>query len=238
MNYIQTLFSIFNAPLFATFIVAMFWKRATRVGRLLEPGRRDGDRVRGQPAGRLPRDLPLRLGAERELLAGDLGVHRRRRRARAGLAGDQAQAARRSCAGWSGASRARRSARSTPTRATSCGGARRRCSAASRSRIARRPEHHLHLGAARELKPTSHSVSRARRQTEPPAPTSDEEEVKAARGGEPVRHPPADRRAVHASTALILIALGHLRLRTRSRTRRTGSTSTCGPGSGCSCSAG
>ena len=29
MNYIQTLFSIFNAPLFATFIVAMFWKRAT-----------------------------------------------------------------------------------------------------------------------------------------------------------------------------------------------------------------
>jgi SSS family solute:Na+ symporter len=29
MNYIQTLFSIFNAPLFATFIVAMFWRRAT-----------------------------------------------------------------------------------------------------------------------------------------------------------------------------------------------------------------
>jgi SSS family solute:Na+ symporter len=32
MNYIQTLFSIFNAPLFATFIIAMFWKRATAVG--------------------------------------------------------------------------------------------------------------------------------------------------------------------------------------------------------------
>jgi SSS family solute:Na+ symporter len=29
MNYIQTLFSIFNAPLFATFIIAMFWKRTT-----------------------------------------------------------------------------------------------------------------------------------------------------------------------------------------------------------------
>jgi solute:Na+ symporter, SSS family len=29
MDYIQQLFSIFNAPLFATFIVAMFWKRAT-----------------------------------------------------------------------------------------------------------------------------------------------------------------------------------------------------------------
>ncbi|MEH0936361.1 sodium:solute symporter family protein [Micromonospora psammae] len=27
MNYIQTLFSLFNAPLFATFIIGMFWKR-------------------------------------------------------------------------------------------------------------------------------------------------------------------------------------------------------------------
>jgi SSS family solute:Na+ symporter len=32
MNYIQTLFSIFNAPLFATFFVAMFWRRATAWG--------------------------------------------------------------------------------------------------------------------------------------------------------------------------------------------------------------
>jgi SSS family solute:Na+ symporter len=29
MNYIQALFSIFNAPLFATFILGMFWKRMT-----------------------------------------------------------------------------------------------------------------------------------------------------------------------------------------------------------------
>ncbi|GAA2715711.1 sodium:solute symporter family protein [Actinoplanes palleronii] len=29
MNYIQALFSLFNAPLFATFIVGMFWKRMT-----------------------------------------------------------------------------------------------------------------------------------------------------------------------------------------------------------------
>jgi SSS family solute:Na+ symporter len=29
MNYIQLLFSIFNAPLFATFLIAMFWKRTT-----------------------------------------------------------------------------------------------------------------------------------------------------------------------------------------------------------------
>ncbi|MCW2951917.1 MAG: sodium/solute symporter [Conexibacter sp.] len=32
MNYIQTLFSIFNAPLFAVFIIAMFWRRATAWG--------------------------------------------------------------------------------------------------------------------------------------------------------------------------------------------------------------
>ena len=29
MNYIQALFSYFNAPVFATFIIAMFWKRTT-----------------------------------------------------------------------------------------------------------------------------------------------------------------------------------------------------------------
>ena len=32
MNYSQTLFSIFNAPLFATFIIAMFWRRASAWG--------------------------------------------------------------------------------------------------------------------------------------------------------------------------------------------------------------
>ena len=34
MNYIQVLFSIFNAPLFATFIIGMFWKRMTPAGGL------------------------------------------------------------------------------------------------------------------------------------------------------------------------------------------------------------
>jgi solute:Na+ symporter, SSS family len=29
MNYIQVLFSVFNVPLFATFIIGMFWKRMT-----------------------------------------------------------------------------------------------------------------------------------------------------------------------------------------------------------------
>jgi len=32
MNYIQTLFSIFNVPLFTTFIIALFWKRASAWG--------------------------------------------------------------------------------------------------------------------------------------------------------------------------------------------------------------
>jgi SSS family solute:Na+ symporter len=30
MDYIQALFSFFNAPLFATFIIAMFWRRGPR----------------------------------------------------------------------------------------------------------------------------------------------------------------------------------------------------------------
>jgi SSS family solute:Na+ symporter len=32
MNYVQLLFSYFNAPLFATFVIGMFWKRATPWG--------------------------------------------------------------------------------------------------------------------------------------------------------------------------------------------------------------
>jgi solute:Na+ symporter, SSS family len=32
MNYVQLLFSYFNAPLFATFIIGMFWKRTTPWG--------------------------------------------------------------------------------------------------------------------------------------------------------------------------------------------------------------
>ena len=32
MNYVQLLFSYFNAPLFATFVIGLFWRRATRWG--------------------------------------------------------------------------------------------------------------------------------------------------------------------------------------------------------------
>src|SRR3954451_17547529 len=35
MNYLQALFSIFNAPLFATFIIGMFWKRVSSTAGLL-----------------------------------------------------------------------------------------------------------------------------------------------------------------------------------------------------------
>ena len=40
MTYLQTLFGFFNAPLFATFILGMFWKRMTPDGRLDGPGQR------------------------------------------------------------------------------------------------------------------------------------------------------------------------------------------------------
>ncbi len=93
MNYIQTLFSIFNAPLFATFIVAMFWKRATAWGGFWSLVAGTAAAYATNRLDRLPRDLPLRLGAQRELLAGDRRVHRRRRGARAGLPRHQAEAA-------------------------------------------------------------------------------------------------------------------------------------------------
>ena len=40
MNYLQTLFSFFNVPMFVVFIVGMFWKRMTARGRLLVAARR------------------------------------------------------------------------------------------------------------------------------------------------------------------------------------------------------
>ncbi len=93
MNYLQTLFGFFNAPLFATFILGMFWKRmtptagwvglvaGTLVGgrgrvpqrgrpRLAEhrgdPGRRPGRRVRGRRRG-----VRGRRGAQHRGVAGD-----------------------------------------------------------------------------------------------------------------------------------------------------------------------
>ncbi len=133
MNYIQTLFSIFNAPLFATFIIAMFWKRATAWGGFFSLVVRHRRRLRRQPPQRLPHDLPLRLGAERQLLAGDHRLHHRRRGAGRRLAGHQAQAGRGPARAGLGADAPPRRRRRTRTRVTSCGGARPGCSAASPS---------------------------------------------------------------------------------------------------------
>ena len=58
MDYLQTLFGFFNAPLFATFILGMFWKRMTADRRLGGPGLR-------HPVGRdrgLPERGRVRLG--------------------------------------------------------------------------------------------------------------------------------------------------------------------------------
>ena len=40
MDYLQTLFGFFNAPLFATFILGMFWKRMTPTAGWVGPRRR------------------------------------------------------------------------------------------------------------------------------------------------------------------------------------------------------
>ena len=68
MNYLQTLFGFFNAPLFATFILGMFWKRMTADGRLGGPGR---------PA-------PLSAVAVAFLSRGRLRLAEHRRRSRVG----------------------------------------------------------------------------------------------------------------------------------------------------------
>ena len=46
MDYLQTLFGFFNAPLFATFILGMFWKRMTATAGWVGPGRRHPGRGR------------------------------------------------------------------------------------------------------------------------------------------------------------------------------------------------
>ena len=85
MDYLQTLFGFFNAPLFATFILGMFWKRMTAtagwvglVGRHAVGG---GRRV--PQRGRLRRGQPRRHPAQRSGggLRRSVGSLRRRHRA-------------------------------------------------------------------------------------------------------------------------------------------------------------
>ena len=91
MNYVQLLFSYFNAPLFATFIIAMFWRRSTPLGGRAGDDRRLPGRVLHalllQPRGPQPR-----VRARGELLGRDHRVRRRRDRHRGRLAGHAAQA--------------------------------------------------------------------------------------------------------------------------------------------------
>ena len=97
MAYLQTLFGFFNAPLFATFILGMFWKRMTPTAGWmgLVAGTLSAVLVaylsedafgslehRGDPDRRAGRGLPGGVG----------GVRRRHRAQRRGLVGDQAEA--------------------------------------------------------------------------------------------------------------------------------------------------
>ena len=63
MNYLQTLFGFFNAPLFATFILGMFWKRMTPTAGWVGLVAGTLSAVARRPAGRGRRDRPARAGA-------------------------------------------------------------------------------------------------------------------------------------------------------------------------------
>ena len=67
MNYMQTLFSFFNAPLFATFLLGMFWKRATGHGAFT-------GLVAGTVAAAVHHGLTLPAGAAVGVKGGYLGV--------------------------------------------------------------------------------------------------------------------------------------------------------------------
>ena len=93
MDYIQLLFSFFNAPLFATFIIGMFWKRMTPWaglwGLVAGTARRRGGALREQLGHHRPR---LRPGGG--VLGRDRGLRRRRRRDRGRLDVHAAEAGR------------------------------------------------------------------------------------------------------------------------------------------------
>ncbi len=127
MNYLQTLFGFFNAPLFATFILGMFWKRMTATagwvglvsGTLAAILVGDPRQGRPRPAVDRPDLGPERSG--RELRGRRCGVLRRHHRQRPGHDGHASRSPSPSCAGWSTRSRRRRTS-TTPTRATWPGG--------------------------------------------------------------------------------------------------------------------
>ena len=100
MNYVQLLFSYFNAPLFATFIIGMFWKRATPWGGF-------AGIVSGTFGAFMTHQLYSRgtidfaVSAGRRLLGSDRGLRARRHRDRGREPRDPAQAGRGAAAGSS-----------------------------------------------------------------------------------------------------------------------------------------
>ena len=91
MDYIQLLFSFFNAPLFATFIIGMYWKRMTPWAGLCGPHRGHPRRRRGALREQLGRLRP-RVAAGGGVLGRDRGLRRRRGRDRDRLDVHHAQA--------------------------------------------------------------------------------------------------------------------------------------------------
>ena len=113
MDLLQLVFAFVNAPLFATFLLGMFWKRATGHGAFfglvvgtLAAALHHGltlpqGAAPGIKGGWLGRDAHLSQRDGAELLDRDLGVDDLLRGDDRGEPADQAAARRRSCAGWS-----------------------------------------------------------------------------------------------------------------------------------------
>ncbi len=197
MNYIQTLFSIFNVPLFTTFIVAMFWKRASAWGGFwsLVAGTATAYGVNRLAAYHVIFHFGSALSASFwqsiwafivgtvVLVAVSLVTKPKPTEELRGLVwGLDAQGRARG---------QRRPAR--PAVVALAGTARRR-----RDRDRGRAEHHLHLGVARVANIKAHPLAPSL--VAYGADAADRRERRrrgrGSAGGQQVRHPPADRRAV------------------------------------------
>ena len=129
MNYVQALFSIFNSPLFAVFIIGMFWKRMTPWAGFW--GLVTGTVVAGVHVDRLQGRLVLvRLGPRRVDVGRRPRLRRRRGRppwpSRCSPRRSPSRSSRGSCTGW-------RTWTSTTPAACTSGGSLRSCSASPRS---------------------------------------------------------------------------------------------------------
>jgi solute:Na+ symporter, SSS family len=173
ISYIQTLFSIFNAPLFATFIVATFWKRATAWGGFwsLVAGTATAYAVNRLAAYHTIFHFGSALSASFyqaiwAFLAGVVVL------VLVSL-GDKAQTDRgaaRACVGTYSQAGARGQRRSARPAVVALAGAARRSS----DRPGRHPEHHLHLGVARVPDREAHQWVEQSRRAAPsrPAPAT------------------------------------------------------------------